>query len=208
MGIITKIEQQKNKNRVNIFIDGSFFCGLFTETAVLFGLKVGKVIDENKINEAIRESEQKRAFEKSLDYLSDRLHSKRELTNKLLKKGFDKNSIDGAINKLEEYGYINDSTFAKSYISQNSKYSKAQLKAKLISKGIDRGIIDYNLSEFFNEDSEFELCKQQAVKYLKSKKSGEKNLKQKLTASLARKGFSFDNIKKTIKELFLYDDFE
>ena len=64
MPTITKIETQKNKKRVNIFVDGSFFCGLNKETAILFGLKENKEIDEQKLREAAFESEVKSAFEK------------------------------------------------------------------------------------------------------------------------------------------------
>ena len=39
MPVITKIETQKNKSRVNIFVDDSFFCGLNKETAIIFKLK-------------------------------------------------------------------------------------------------------------------------------------------------------------------------
>ena len=63
MSVITKIETQKNKSRVNIFIDDSFFCGLNKETAVIFGLKVGKEIDEESLRQAVFESEVKSAFE-------------------------------------------------------------------------------------------------------------------------------------------------
>ena len=45
MAVITKIELQKNKSRVNIFVDDSFFCGLNKETAVIFGLKENKEIE-------------------------------------------------------------------------------------------------------------------------------------------------------------------
>ena len=51
MAVITKIEQQKNKARVNIFVDDAFFCGLLKETAVIFKLKVGKEIDETVLKE-------------------------------------------------------------------------------------------------------------------------------------------------------------
>ena len=38
---------QKNKSRVNIFVDDSFFCGLNKETALNFKLKINKEIDED-----------------------------------------------------------------------------------------------------------------------------------------------------------------
>ena len=66
MAVITKIEEQKNKKRVNIFVDDAFFCGLNKETAVIFRLKVGLEVDDNKLKEAVFESEVKSAFEKGL----------------------------------------------------------------------------------------------------------------------------------------------
>ena len=65
MAIITKIEEQKNKKRVNIFVDDAFFCGLNKETAVVFKLKVGSEIDEELIKDAVFDSEVKSAIEKS-----------------------------------------------------------------------------------------------------------------------------------------------
>ena len=93
MAVITKIEEQKNKKRVNIFVDDAFFCGLSKETAVIFKFKVGLEIDENLLKEAVFDSEVKRAFEKASDYLSVRMHTKKELFEKLLKKGYEKEVI-------------------------------------------------------------------------------------------------------------------
>ena len=69
MGIITKIEDQKNKKRFNIFVDNAFFCGLMKETAILANLKVGKEINEDELNKLIFNSEVKMAFEKALKKL-------------------------------------------------------------------------------------------------------------------------------------------
>ena len=102
MAVITKIEEQKNKKRVNIFVDNAFFCGLNKETAILFRLKENSEIDENTLKNAIFESEVKSAFEKAIDYISSRIHTKKELFDKLFKKGFEKKVVDSAIFKLEE----------------------------------------------------------------------------------------------------------
>ena len=88
MGIITKIEDQKNKKRFNIFVDDAFFCGLIKEVAVIANLKVGKEINEDDLKKLIFQSEVKMAFEKASSLLSIREHSKKELMDKLLKKGY------------------------------------------------------------------------------------------------------------------------
>ena len=207
MATITKIEQQKNKARVNIFVDDAFFCGLNKETAILFKLKPGQEIDEAEIQKALEASEVKSAFEKASDYLSSRMHSKKELFDKLVKKGYEKDIASKAIEKLEEYHYIDDSLFAKEFILQNSKLSKKMLENKLFSKGVANDIIQNELKEK-SDDEEIELCETFAKKYIKSKDINKENGKQKMFASLMRKGFSFETIKKATKNILSSEDIE
>ena len=198
MPIITKIETQKNKSRVNIFVDDSFFCGLNKETAVIFGLKENKEIDEEKLKVAVFESEVKSAFEKSLDYLGRRMYTKKELIERLTQKGYTREVSEKVIEKLEEYRYIDDKLFAKQFFQSNQHLSKRVLQGKLVQKGVSNDIILELINERTNE-SEFELCLLQAQKYLKSKKINDIKDVQKMQASLARKGFDFDTIKKVCK---------
>lgn len=207
MGVITKIEQQKNKSRVNIYVDDTFFCGLEKETAIIFGLKPSKTVDEEELKRAIFESECKRAFEKGANYLSSRMQSKKELEDKLIKKGFTKEVADKATSKLEEYGYVDDRLFAKLYAEQNSKYSKRVLEGKLKQKGIDRLIIAEVVCNI-DDDTEFESCKKYAEKYVKSHDISSASGMQKLQMSLARRGFDFQIIKKVCKTVSKNCDFD
>lgn len=205
MGLITNIEQQKNKNRVSIFVDSSFFCGLEKETAIIFGLKIGKEIDEKTLLEAAHTSEVKRAFEKGTSYISTRPHSKFEIVTKLKNKGFSDNVIDDAILKLEEYHFIDDSKFAELFVSQNSKLSKKAIYSKLIKKGISRDIIEYNLSEL-DEDSEFDSCFELAERFSRLNPIKTYKDRQKLIAKLIAKGFSYSVAIKAFKKLDISDE--
>ncbi len=204
MSLITKIEQQKNKSRVNIFVDGTFFCGLNKETAVIFRLKEGKEVVEEKLKQAIFESEVKSAFEKGLDLISRQMQTKKVLTDKLINKGFSQEVITAATKKLEEYKYIDDELYAKQYIAQNTKRSKRNIKEKLQLKGVSKEIIIKNLEENRCED-ELEVCLYHAQKYAKNKKISEQKDIQKFYASLARKGFDFSTIKKAVKAVLNKD---
>ena len=167
MAIITKIEEQKNKKRVNIFVDDAFFCGLNKETAVIFRLKVGNEIEESKLQDAIFESEVKSAFEKASEYLGLRMHTKKELFDKLLKKGYQKDVISRAIEKLEEYRYVDDGLFSKHFITENKRYSKRVLELKLREKGVNTEIIGDSIDEYTSDEDEYDLCLKQAEKYVK-----------------------------------------
>mgnify|MGYP005762612945 CR=1 FL=1 len=204
MAVITKIEEQKNKKRVNIFVDNAFFCGLNKETAILFRLKENSEIDENTLKNAIFESEVKSAFEKAIDYISSRIHTKKELFDKLFKKGFEKKVIDSAIFKLEEYNYVNDELFAKTFVQENYKYSKKMLENKLKQKGVLSEIIS-NVLELNTDEKEEELCEKQLKKLLKSKNKNNfsKEELQKIYMSLFRKGFEFDLIKKVCRKVLV-----
>ena len=204
MAVITKIEEQKNKKRVNIFVDNAFFCGLNKETAILFRLKENSEIDENTLKTAIFESEVKSAFEKAIDYISSRIHTKKELFDKLFKKGFEKKVIDSAIFKLEEYNYVNDELFAKTFVQENYKYSKKMLENKLKQKGVSSEII-FNVLELNTDEKEEELCEKQLKKLLKSKNKNDfsKEELQKIYMSLFRKGFEFDLIKKVCRKVLV-----
>lgn len=205
MPIITKIETQKNKSRVNIFVDDSFFCGLNKETAILFGLKENKEVNEEKLKSAIFESEVKSAFEKSLDYLGRRMYTKYELLDRLTKKGYEREVAEKAIEKLEDYHYVDDKLFAKQFAQSNQKVSKRILKGKLIQKGVSADIIP-EIIETRTAEEEYNLCLEQARKYLKSKTVSELKDIQKMQASLARKGFDYDTIKKVCKETLKFDE--
>ncbi len=208
MSVITKIEEQKNKSRVNIFVDGSFFCGLNKETAVIFGLKVGKEVDEHKLEEAVTASEVKSAFDKATDYIGSRMHTKKELIDKLTKKGYSKTVAESAVTKLEEYHYVDDEQFAKLFISTYNNLSNKMLSAKLMQKGIKKDIIEGLLSDR-SDDLEIEACLKYAKSYAKGKDLTDSKTVQKMYASLARRGFGFDIIKKVCKNLVSnFDDME
>lgn len=207
MGIITKIEDQKNKKRFNIFVDNAFFCGLMKETAILAGLKVGKEVNENELDKLIFESEVKMAFEKASSLIASREHSKKELIDKLILKGYNKEVAIEAVKKLEEYHYVDDILFAAHYVEQNSKYSKVMLENKLRQKGISSENIDAAL-ENIEDDNELILCQKHIKKYVSSKDISKDGSKEKLIASLMRKGFKFDTINSAMKMFSFNNDFD
>lgn len=208
MGVITKIEEQKNKNRVNIYVDDSFFCGLEKETAVIFGLKLNKEVDEKELEQAVIKSEEKRSFEKAISLIEKKMNTKKELKDKLLKRGFSEDCIKSTINKLEEYHYIDDDLYAKLFIEQNPNLSKKMISNKLMQKGINKEIIEKNLLCIDNE-TEYENCMAFAKKFLKTSKIENFNDKQKFMAKLVRRGFSFDIIKNVMSNLnYEIDEFD
>lgn len=195
---ITKIESQKNKEKFNLFVNGQFYSSVLKETAIANNFFVGKQIEQSLLDCIITESESKQAFNKASDYLATRLHSKQELKLKLLKRGFCMQAIDIALNKLQQYGYINDTAFAQLYVEANNKLSKQMLYNKLFAKGIDKQVID-NVLQGVSNHAQLDVAINLTQKYLKNKSF--EDCKSKLYAYLVRKGFTYELINKAIKKV-------
>ena len=148
------------------------------------------------------------SFEKGIFLISLKDRTKKELRLKLEKKYLNKPAILKAIEKLEEFGYLNDLNYAISYIESRT-YGKNRIFYNLFQKGIDRGIVekaylalDEEKKENIDDTKLEKLIEKNSKKINVSNKRDEKKMKeeQKLIQYLARQGFSLDKIFKKLKE--------
>ncbi len=201
MKTITQIKvQSSDKNRVNLYLDGKFFCGLEMETAVKYGLKVGTIITEEKLSQIQEESEKLFAYTKSLKLISTRYKTQKEVERYLYDKGYLPSVVYYVVSKLNEYHYIDDERYVQSYIaSHKSSCGKLKLKQQLMLKGVLESLIDDALkAEDFKQTDEILKL---AEKYMKNKENTKESY-IKLFRYLIGKGFEYDEIKYVLKENF------
>jgi len=202
--VITEISAQKSKGRYNLYVDDVFYSGLGAETIVKNGLKVGLEISKIDLDRIVLESEERSAFEKLIDIISRQLYTKFELKQKLLKHGYNQQAIDNAIKKAEEYGYVNDTNFAKAVIESRKNKSKMEIKAFLLKKGVKNNTINEELS-VISDQQEKENAITLAEKYMKHKEVSQKTLAS-LYGYLSRKGFSSEIVSGVLRK-YKSDDF-
>ena len=203
--IITEISPQKHKGRYNLFVDDAFYSGIDDEVIVLYGLKVGKDIDKDKLEDIVVSSEKRRAFTKLLDIISRKECTEKEIKDKLVKKGYNVKGIELAIDMAKEYGYVNDVEFAKHFVGACGLKSVREIKNKLYLKGIDKKVIEECVSQI-PADREYDNASALAGKYMKNKEVDKKTLSN-LYNYLAKRGFSSDVCTKVLYD-FKYDIFE
>ena len=198
MATITKIEQQKrNKARVNLYIDGSFFCAIFAETAIKNGLKTGQEVDEDYLKELVSDSEKRKAMDYCLLILAKKPYTKYEIKTKLAGKGYDNEIVFSVIKKLTEYNYLSDEEFANNYANSCGTKSAKQIEQKLAQKGVAREIIE-NAVKSIKLAGESDKIAQITAKYMKNKPKTDDTF-NKLFRYLAGKGFNFEEIKTEIR---------
>lgn len=199
MKTITSLKiQTRDKKKVNVFLDGTYFCALSLETVMKHSLKPNTIIDEKVLEQIQLESEKNIAYEKALKLVSTRYKSQKEVKEYLAQKGYAPATIYYCLKKLGEYDFINDEKFAESFVSHHlNKDGVVKIKQQLLGKGISEEIIDKTLAMV---DSQEEQIKTFKIKYMKNKEDTKENY-VKLYRYLIGKGFKSEEILKVLKEV-------
>lgn len=204
---ITKIKPQKNKKRVNIYLDGKFGFGLNLESFVKFGLKVEQELSEKKIEKIVKEAEFQKVLEKLLKFATLRPRSEKEIDDWLRKHKVHKSLHKSLFNRLKRLNLVDDLSFTKWWVEQRASFrprGERALRSELWKKGIAREAVEEVLSEIKIDEEKV------ARKLLEDKKYKWENLptleaRKKMSDFLARKGFDWETVKKAIDAFFKKD---
>ena len=194
--LITKLEVQKNRqDRANLYLDDKFYCGISIEIVMKENLKKGMEIDKDRIDELVLEDEKGSALSKAVKYISSNLKTTKQIKVYLKKKEYNHQTIDYVIEKLDEYKYLDDENYAKSFVlTYSNKYGKLKLISALKSKGISDEIIDKIFAEEISSN-----IRNVAEKYLRNKGKNTQTY-IKLSRFLYSRGYEFEEINKLINE--------
>lgn len=203
MQITAITAQQKDKNRVNVMVDGKYRFSLDIFQYADLGLKVGQEYSDEELTALEQEGVFGKVYVRALEYCLMRPHSAREVKDYLFKKTRDTRTKTGDVKKgispevtarvfdrLTEKGYIDDEKFTRYWVENRSLTkgaSRRKLQAELRAKGVESMIIERFLSESDRSDDD-ELQK------VIVKKRARYPDRQKLMQYLARQGFSYDDI--------------
>lgn len=196
MAIISQIEiQKRNKQRVNLYVDGEFYSGLQLVAVARLGLREGAEVDEATLKEAVHQSEISYAFEKCVDYLSKSMKTTKQIRDYLRKKGVVSEVEEIVVQKLKDYHYVDDQLYVQLYTEQNS-LSKGQrrIKNELMQKGIYKEMAE---QVEVDDQKQRQTAVELSQKYMKNKTNDFKTL-QKLQRFLVYRGFDYDVVSQII----------
>lgn len=171
------------------------------------GISKGMEISEEAADRLIYKNDLRRARERALYLMESRDHSYRELFDKL-EKNYSEEICFEVCNRLAQIGVINDRRYAEKLCRQLfevKKLGKYRVKQEMRLRGLSSEIIEEAIENFAEEDEPYErlekLVEQKYERYLTDRKGV-----QKVKNALARKGYSFGEIKEVLE---LYDlDFD
>lgn len=190
MGKITAIEPQKrNKERVNVFIDGVFTLALSALEAAR--LKKGQVLSEDEIARLREGDTVVKAVDRAVRYIAIRPRSAQEVRRYLAEKDTPPDVIDAALERITELGYLDDAAFAQLWVTDRQTFkprSPSALRRELQQKGVPSDVIKDVLEPVDAEDAAYRAALGQ-VRRLRG--STHRDFKQKIGAFLGRRGFGY-----------------
>jgi regulatory protein len=201
-GRITAIEpQQKNPQRVNIYLDGAFAFGLARITTGW--MKVGLELSDEKIAALQDDDAHEMTYQKALHFLSYRLRSSSEVRKNLLNRGTPSQLVEETVTRLQRAGLVNDQEFARTWVENRNTFrprSKSALRMELRRKGLSDEVFQTVLEENVDEEA---LANVAARKYGPRLAGLEwLEFRQKLSGYLARRGFSYTIISPVVSKVW------
>ena len=147
-----------------------------------------------------------RTFQRAVKLLAARPRSVAELRERLLEKQWTNAAVvDAVIEKLREYGYVNDERFAFGYASfrvRQKPVGRARLARDLALKKVERETADEAIKLVFEGTSEAELIDRAIEKRIRLRGYARTQAETKsLFDHLLRLGFSYDLVISKVRAL-------
>lgn len=147
------------------------------------------------MTEELQQNTDKTAARRSaLASLARREHSRLELQNKLLNKGFESDLVTGLLDDLEQQNWLCDARFAEAFCRMRSGkgYGELRIRQELQQKGVEQPLIGQTLRQC-EVDFYQVMCNVYTKKYGNRAVSDFKD-KAKRQAFLFRRGFAVEMI--------------
>jgi len=203
MPLITALKSQKNKNRVNVYLDDKFGFGIDLDNFVLLHLKLNQELTQEEVEKIVRKAEFQKTWDKLLRFAMLRPRSEKEIKDYFKRKEVHESMHEELVEKLKHFELLDDLKFAKWWIDQRSNF-KPKSKRIIIQELRMKGISGDNIDDAFGETviDEEKLAKDLVEKKMyKWQGLDERVRKQKISQYLAGKGFGWDVIEKVTNSL-------
>ena len=193
---ITAIKAQlKNENRVSIFVENKYSFSLTLDQLLEQKLKKDREIDDARIKELKKLSDEGKLKARALEWLMNRPHSRREFRDYMFKKQAEKELMIAWEEEFAQKNYLNDENFARWFAENRlrKKKSKRAIIAELMSKGVPKQMSEHVLSDLIGDEVNDKESLRALIGKLKTRTRYQDE--EKLKRYLVTKGFQYSDIK-------------
>ena len=191
---ITKLKAGvRRPDRINIDVDGHFWCALSLDEVLKKHLKVGQILSEVECEALKAEGSAEVAYAKILNFLSYRPRSLKEVRDRLRIYGLGPGDQDSLIQRLTQGGYLDDAQFAAWHVQarvSGKPRSRQVLRQELRRKGIASELVEQAVATTSDSEALIAQIKKRTHGTLPTDREGRRQLIQ----YLLRHGFRYSDI--------------
>ncbi len=169
--------------------------------------RVGSDITEEQLDALLAQSQYNRARERALYLLSLRDYACGELEKKLHTEATPEIAA-AVVTRLREVGLLDDGQYARRlarHLSEYKQYPRRRIEQELRHRGIDAATAGDAVAALDGDDLQQALALLERKYYNKLKTPEDRG---RVTAALARRGFSFGTIRSALEQFGTLDDEE
>ena len=181
----------KYRNRLDIFVNGEYFYTVNKNFVLDNELTTGSNIENKEMFiQSCRGEELEKATSNALRYLSQS-RTRQEILKKLSQMRYSTDIINDVLNKLGEWGYINDQQYVQDFINHYTKsgYGRYAVLKKLEQKGIHDTTLEWDESE-----------SARAFANKKLRKQNDEQTRIKTARAMYARGYSSTTIRNVLRE--------
>lgn len=208
MPIVTSIVKKRGRAAgCIVMLDGGETFECSTDLIVKFNVAKKQEITEETIALIAHAQRVMNAKQIAHNFVAFKPRTSAQVRKKLIEKEFLPEEAEEAVEFLKEFKYINDTAYARSFISdllKRKSMGKSRIIAELKKRGIPPEDIKTAVAEVFPEDDAQTMARDAATKKLRTvrHKSVDKQ-RSAIVSFLAQQGFAWDIIRKVVEELKL-----
>jgi regulatory protein len=207
-GTITALRvQERDSQRVNVFVDGAFALGVSLATLTRERLFVGQQLSEEEFARLERTESADKATHAGMRLIETRPRSLAELRDRLQRKGFAPEAVENALERLSDLGLADDAAFARFWVENRQSYRPRgvnALRAELRRKGVAQDVIGAAIDESGGREEEAERAMElgRAAVHKYADAPDYHSFSRRLGGYLQRRGFGFDTVRPVLEHLW------
>jgi regulatory protein len=185
------------------------------ELLVTWQLRAGREVSSSEYKELCAQAERILARKAALDLVASSPLSKQGLLQKLRKKGFGPEACQGAVQRVQELGYIDDAAYAANLadsLQQQGKYGLRRIQEELVRRGVDRQLAKAVVSELDASDERHQALRIMQKAWRPTSPEKRDAALRRMISLLQRRGFDWSTIRwcltQVVPEVDIHSDTE
>jgi regulatory protein len=182
--------QKRNRQRVNVYLDGEFAFGLARILAAW--MQVGQTLSDEKIAQLKASDEREAAYQRAINFLNYRPRTEGEIRQNLQKHEVPDDVLEEVIQRLLRAGLLDDRRFADAWVENRADLrprSRRALAFELKQRGVDQQVIQQSLEQVDDDQAAYRAALRQSRKL---QELDWQDFRKKMYGFLARRGFDYE----------------